>query len=470
MEPCNDSKLKHGNIDYFYKDFESFGRYQLIQFFLICLPLFVISMMHVNYVFVAEEVKYRPVINRSTYSFHGKILHSCQPWKATIVGSIHNAGMIVSMSFTGWIADKIGRKPTIIICSVGGVIGLIKLFVKHYYVYIAVEFLESVIASGLYTVAVVLMIEVGGTSKRVMTGVIFSYAVYVGEIVFSLIALGFQYWKYMLLAVYSPMILFTFYFYILGESTRWQILRGKIDEAKATLILIAKLNKIHIDADTIKKLDDQELRAKLNIEKQTQKESFSVIIQSKEIMMRLFVTSFCFFTSSFLYYGLIVHSVYLPGNKYINFILSSLTSFPGEVIAFFMFDRVGRRLGLQFGYIASALFLIAQNFTPESILWLKVLLFCLGKMGVVVCFTGIYTYSLELFPTSVRGSLLGVGNTVARIGSMLAPLTPFMILDVPALPFILFSTTALISATLLFFTPETKTLPLFDTSVDTQCC
>lgn len=63
----------------------------------------------------------------------------------------------------------------------------------------------------------------------------------------------------------------------------------------------------------------------------------------------------------------------------------------------------------------------------SAISWLKVLLFLCGKFSVVVCFTGIYTYSLELFPTSVRGTLMGVGNTTARVGSMLAPLTPLLV-------------------------------------------
>lgn len=63
----------------------------------------------------------------------------------------------------------------------------------------------------------------------------------------------------------------------------------------------------------------------------------------------------------------------------------------------------------------------------SAMTWLKVGLFLIGKLGVVICFTGIYTYSLELFPTSVRGSLLGWGNTAARIGSMLAPLTPLLV-------------------------------------------
>lgn len=60
--------------------------------------------------------------------------------------------------------------------------------------------------------------------------------------------------------------------------------------------------------------------------------------------------------------------------------------------------------------------------------WVKVALFLLGKLGVAFCFTGIYTYSLELFPTSVRGTLIGCGNTAARVGSMLAPLTPLVVI------------------------------------------
>lgn len=49
-----------------------------------------------------------------------------------------------------------GRKPTIILCSVGGAIGVVKIFIRNYYTYLGVEFLESLLASGLYTVAVVL--------------------------------------------------------------------------------------------------------------------------------------------------------------------------------------------------------------------------------------------------------------------------------------------------------------------------
>lgn len=209
------------------------------------------------------------------------------------------------------------------------------------------------------------MIEVGGDSKRVLTGVIFSYAVYVGEVAFAFIAMGLKYWKSIILVVYAPLIIFVTYGLILRESSRWQILRGKINEAKDTLKLIAKYNKIDVTAADIDSTDPNELRMKFNVEEQNEKESMKVIFNSKEIMTRLGVASFCFFTSSFLYYGSVVHAVLLPGNKYTNFILASLTSFPGDVIAYFTFEKFGRKITLQYGYILSAVFLIAQNYAPE---------------------------------------------------------------------------------------------------------
>ncbi|CAH2084574.1 unnamed protein product [Euphydryas editha] len=510
-----------GNKEDVYAEFEKFSRFQLFQYILICCPIVMVSMMHVNYIFVAENVDHRclvpecedsqdpsveipewwptgvnarcfkPVVDMQNYdstnqtcsnntfldvleechewvyennnSIIAELNLGCQSWKSSFVGSLHNAGMVLSMMVTGWIADKIGRKPTIIICSVGGLVGVLKIFLTNYYVYLVIEFTESVLVSGLYTVAVVLLIEIGGDSKRVLGGVIFSYAVYVGEVLFAFIAMGLKYWKLLVIVVYTPTILFFSYLVLLRESVRWQMIRGKTNEAKNTLKLIGKFNKLKVTSEEIDEISDADLRIKFDVVIQKEKEKMRDILASKETMIRLAVTSFCFFASSFTYYGLMVQSVLLPGNKYTNFILSSLTAFPGDFLAFVCFKRFGRNISLQGAYVASALFLIAQSFTPEYLSWLKVVLFLFGKCGVAFCFTGIYTYSLELFPTSVRGSLVGFGNTAARVGSMLAPLTPLMVGNLDSLPSILFASAAIIAALLLTFTPETKYLPMFDT-------
>lgn len=38
---------------------QRFGRYHIIQYFWLCLPLFMVAMVHMNYVFIAEVPEYR---------------------------------------------------------------------------------------------------------------------------------------------------------------------------------------------------------------------------------------------------------------------------------------------------------------------------------------------------------------------------------------------------------------------------
>ena len=43
-------------------------------------------------------------------------------------------------------------------------------------------------------------------------------------------------------------------------------------------------------------------------------------------------------------------------------------------------------------------------------------------MGCSMAFDVAYSYTRELFPTSMRSTAMGVGSGFARIGSMLSPL------------------------------------------------
>lgn len=219
------------------------------------------------------------------------------------------------------------------------------------------------ISQQIYLIAV---IEVGGETKRVITGVIFSYAVYVGEVLFAFVAMGLQYWKSLILAVYTPAIIFVVYALVLRESTRWQMLRGKAAEAKKTFKIIAKINKQKIPDDDIDNINEDILRYELNIASQKEKETIKDIIKSKEMMIRIAVSSFCFFTASFVYYGLFLQAVLLPGDKYLNVALTALAAFPGDLLAFFTFSKYGRRISLQCGFVACGIFIMAQAFTPNS--------------------------------------------------------------------------------------------------------
>lgn len=42
-----------------FRELDDFGKFQIVQYFLICMPLLTTTMSLVNYVFVAEDINYR---------------------------------------------------------------------------------------------------------------------------------------------------------------------------------------------------------------------------------------------------------------------------------------------------------------------------------------------------------------------------------------------------------------------------
>ncbi|XP_028026822.1 organic cation transporter protein-like isoform X2 [Bombyx mandarina] len=386
----------------------------------------------------------------------------CQPWRSNLIGTIHSFGMMTSMFVTGWIYDVWGRKPALVICIVGSAVGVLKVLVKNWYIYVMVEFLEACMSGGTYTSGMVLMLEICGKDKRLLAGVLFSYFIYFGETLFACMAMVIPYWKTMILIIYSPLILFLSFIWLIKESPRWQIVKGKTEEAKNTMILMAKTNKINMDMNELSNIDGVGLRQKFDI-KENEKEGFHVIFKSPEILKRVFVACFCRFSASFVYYGLMLNSVWLPGDKYINFLLITIMSYPGELISLYFMKNIGRKLSLIIGFILTAALCFCSAQVPETYLWTKISLFLVGKMLISGCFTGVITYSMELFPTSVRGLLLGLGALTSRIGNMMAPLTPMLMTFSPSIPSIFFGCAAVMSGLLIILTPETRDQPLMDT-------
>ena len=46
----------------------------------------------------------------------------------------------------------------------------------------------------------------------------------------------------------------------------------------------------------------------------------------------------------------------------------------------------------------------------------------IGKFAVACCFSILYTFSAELYPTCVRSSALGLNSSMARVGGAVSPL------------------------------------------------
>ena len=87
-------------------------------------------------------------------------------------------------------------------------------------------------------------------------------------------------------------------------------------------------------------------------------------------------------------------------------------------------------------------------------------------MFYLAAFSVVYTFTAELFPTSVRTIGLGIGAVGGGIGGVIAPYILSLKVTARWLPSVLFGISSFLAAFTLVFMPETKDQPLRQTVTD----
>ncbi|XP_038214161.1 organic cation transporter protein-like isoform X2 [Zerene cesonia] len=390
---------------------------------------------------------------------------ACQEWKRTLVGTIHNIGMLVSVPLLGYISDRWGRKKALVLsCTLVGAIGSLKAFSISYEMYVIVEFLETVAGASAFPAAYILTIELLGQDKRVLTTAFLGIVLVIGGLCFALLAKTFQYWRTFILVAYPPSLLFISYIYFLPESIRWLLSKGKKEEALKIIMKAAKMNKVTLSDEMMRQLTTVDEKVKTVEEKQPKEQGLWMqVLKSPIIMSRLAICSWWWITCTFVFYGLAINSVSLAGDKYTNFMLVVSVEVIAVVTNALVLDRIGRKRTLLIAFMVCGVSCIAIAFVPKDMSWLVTLLYLVGKIAITQAFNGIYMYTSELFPTHARHSLLGFCSMVGRVGSIVAPQMPLLAIYIDWLPSVLFGSTALMAAALMMTTPETLNMRLPDT-------
>lgn len=514
------------DLDKILSELGQFGRYQIYNYSFILIPIILSGVYNGQYVFNAANVQYRckvpecestppvfeagswsswalpddeslarchrmvPLVNASCSpdSFHINATqkcdqwvyqtdHSivptfnlaCQEWKRTLVGTMHSAGMFVALPLTGYVSDTFGRRTALVLTSVmAGVIGIIRSFSHNYTTYVLFEFLEAFLGSGVYSTGFILALEMVGLKHRVLGGNMMSSFYALGEVSLAVAAWAVPYWRNLTRMLYAPTLFIIFYFFIIEESVRWLLSKGKREEAAKIIYKVADMNNKIISPEYMKQLagvaDEKVERLKCADDVMNKEPALILqVLRSKIIMLRLSICSFWWITVTFIYFGLSINSVSLAGNSYVNYILTSLVEIPGYCLSVLTLDRFGRKCSIMSAFFVCGTSLVAFPFIPASLQWLSTALNMLGKLSISMTFSSIYIYTSELFPTTARHSLLGFCSMIGRIGSIVAPQTPLLMSIMASMPYLLFGVMAFAAGSLMLLTPDTLNVKLPDT-------
>ncbi|CAG9562498.1 unnamed protein product [Danaus chrysippus] len=405
------------------------------------------------------------------YQHHTSIMAefslACQEWKRTLVGTVHNVGMLVSLPIMGYVSDRYGRRAALVTCGVGaGVVGLIKSFVNSYHLYLASEFFETVLGASVYPAAFVLMIEWLGVEHRILASLLLGIPLSLGAASLALLDYLTAYWRTWARFAYPPSFLLLLYPWVLPESVRWLVAGGKVKEAARVIKQAARANNVSLPEGTLDKMlsKDQVTDKVLNI---VEEESiFRAFIKYSALRRRLLVCFAWWLCAVFVFYGLAVRSHALAGSAHANYALLAAAELPALILNTLLLDRAGRRPLLTAAFLLTAVALIAIPCLPDHESGFGVALFLAGKMGATMALNALYVYTAELFPTRARQRLLAACSTCGRIGAILAPQTPLLAQYGAWVPTTLLGALPLASAALTRLVPDTLGRRLPDSFAD----
>ena len=124
-----------------------------------------------------------------------------------------------------------------------------------------------------------------------------------------------------------------------------------------------------------------------------------------------------------MYFLVIFLVKYLPGNIFINQIVSGFSCF-GYLLAPFLAKRFDNRKIIMMGYIVSLVFLVVmlvvENATINAVAYSFV--FLLFKCGISLSFLSLFVIHYDLFETQFIATSYGICNIVSRLITLGAPI------------------------------------------------
>ena len=399
-----------------------------------------------------------------------------------LIDESYMLGFLLGSFVMGRLADKVGRRPTLLLstlcCSGGTLLGCV---MPNQWSYALTRILAAVGGQGVFLAIFTLALEYSGVRETVpffpwvtwstcLANVV-SVPFALGETIPALlVAAGINHWK-TFQAVMSSLIAATgLVYFFLPESPRWLIAQGRHGEAVKVISEAAKLNKVKLRTTTGGEEETPE---------KPRGDNPPLIIYGVADMLRpaqLAITlpiMFCWPTVSLLYTGLSLAAdkIQITDNLYLSYVLSSLIEIPAYLLVPLLIDIWGRKpLFLLTQLLPGICCVVAAFLTPGTAFF--TLLALTAKCGVSAAANVKYLYTAQLFPTSIRNTALGVFATMGEMGGMLGPVIGKFLVELGTItelvPLCLFGAFGIAGGLSVLLLPDTVGFPLPDTFQDVE--
>uniref|UniRef100_A0A5G2RMX7 Solute carrier family 22 member 6 n=1 Tax=Sus scrofa TaxID=9823 RepID=A0A5G2RMX7_PIG len=367
--------------------------------------------------------------------------------------SLYMVGVLLGAMIFGYLADRLGRRKVLILNYLQtAVSGTCAAFAPNFPVYCAFRLLSDVEWMPIHT--------------RACVGTLIGYVYSLGQFLLAGVAYAVPRWRHLQMLVSVPFFAFFIYSWFFIESARWYSSSGRLDLTLKALQRVAWINGKREEGAS---LSMEVLRASLNKELTMDKGQASAMeLLRCPVLRRLFLClSLLWFATSFAYYGLVMDLQGFGVSIYLIQVIFGAVDLP-KLVGFLVINTMGRRPAQMASLLLAGICILINGVVPQDQSVVRTALAVLGKGCLAASFNCIFLYTGELYPTMIRQTGLGMGSTLARVGSIVSPLVSMTAELYPSMPLFIYGAVPVAASAATALLPETLGQPLPDTVQDVE--
>ncbi|XP_065082865.1 organic cation transporter protein isoform X1 [Ochlerotatus camptorhynchus] len=352
---------------------------------------------------------------------------------------------------SGVLSDKFGRKKMLFISAVlQAIFGIALYFVDSLEILLILRALLGIVSVSVTYAGLILAIEYVDGQWRTIAGMYNLFPLPVSYIMISGIAYLTQDFRSLQLCIGLPGVFLCFLWFVLPESPRWLLCKGRIAEVKEIVRKAAAFNNRPLP-DNLDKLlkppaDDEDNVA-----------GVCELFRSKYLRLVTFCFLCIWFTMNLVYYGLVLNMNSFGGNIYLNSALAGLVEIPAIALAMYIINRTGKKWLFCATFFACALACLCAAVVEgkEDYLSMKITFLMIGKFTISAGNTIMPVYTAELYPTAIRNVGVGACNLAAGFALVLTPYLSMLPKIEDHLLMSLLTAWCIFGAIVIVFLPET---------------
>lgn len=333
-------------------------------------------------------------------------------------GTLFFVGMLIGAFMFGRLADRIGRRPVLMMAVViDAICGVASSFAPDFQWLLVLRFLTGIGVGGTLPVDYTMMAEFLPSDRRGRWLVLLESFWAVGTILLAILALiavshGDAAWRLIFLVTGIPALVGLVCRLYVPESPLYLNKSGRSAEARAVLQRVAAANRVSVEIGTLEPQKMERKSVLALFETGFRRRSISLLVAWALI--------------SIAYYGVFVYlPVKLAGQGFgfmrgqVFLILLALVQLPGFALAAHGVERWGRKPTL-IGFLllsAAGCMLYSLGQSPTLVVG-STLLMSFSLLGT---WGALYAFTPEVYPTDLRASGMGTAGAMARFGGLFAP-------------------------------------------------